>query len=182
MLDQKVAKDPPELIRELKDHLKILRDDLVVIAAGKHERVRVVATSLRALLCDKRKGNPGLLTYLVRETGFPEGIERNNERISLVDYLSEPIFKSSGGENYELTRCTIIRNEAQQDGLAHAALERSYPQFVVNAVLEMGKSVKTNPRVGLFLVMGYQALEFGQRFLAHYSISLDDEPARPSQV
>jgi hypothetical protein len=180
MFNQKIEKTVDELFLELREHLKILRDDILLVGGGKYERVKVVASSLRALICNNTKGNRGLLAHLVQLTGFIDGIERDKERIPLADYLAEPIFKSIGRENYELTRCDIIRQEAQQDGLAHAALQRSRQQFEVNSVFEMGKSAKTNPRVGFYLSTGYQVLEFGQRFLSHYNISLDDNPPKSS--
>lgn len=171
-MSHKVPKEDVDLFRALRDDLQICKDAMSLAVMGRLEYVRVITTLLRTLICDESNKTGGLLVYLIQRYHFTGGIILESGEMSLMDYKQQVVERVSGGEDYQRTRCEIIKARAEQDGIAHEDISRTRENFSLNAVFEMSKTKKTNLELGLFCLWCRQVLNLGERFLAQYGIYL----------
>jgi len=141
----------------------IFRDSIQAIEEGKSYFTRVIVASLRLLICDYR-AKDGLLTYFVEKYNFPEKVVQDSREVSIREYREAKVFQVGGSKEFSKSRCEVICNIAQQDGLAHEGLKRNYEHFLFIASLGMGKTKKTDPLKGIILSWGVQIFNFGNQF------------------
>ena len=166
----RIQKDPSELVIALKENLQLLKGSLMRAENGNTEEIRTISNLLRLLICDDSNKTGGLLIWLVKQCNFQGGIRVGKTEISVDEFRNKVVFSEHEGSDknppkLELKICDIIKNTAEQDGGSHVDLGRGRAHWSLMVVLEMGKSEKTNPQLGLFLSYGAQVLDLGERFL-----------------
>lgn len=162
-----IPKEIGELLQELVEHLRILREDLTALSQGKRYRKRSVLGQLRLLVCEKSKNNRGLLLELVKMFKYKGLIKtKQGELVTLENLFNFVTFRvQTGTEEETETLGDLIRKAAQEDGTSHAPLKRSRLNHLAQAVLEMGRSEKTDPYVGIYSDVAYRVLEYGEEFV-----------------
>lgn len=169
MQKQIIMKDDLELFKELIDYLLILEEDLQQILTGKEYRVRSIMASLRLLVADAAHKNGGLLLYFFKKYNFSYLTETERGKMTLFKYLDEPMLIIDEDKNKNsITRKDIIKKAAQEDGLAHSSPYRTLNNHIFNIVMELGKSDKTNPRIGIFGQIAERILDFGKNFIKEF--------------
>lgn len=86
--------------------------------------------------------------------------------VTLENFFNFVTFKvQTDVEEETETLGDLIRKAAQEDGTSHASLTRSRLNYFARAVLEMGRSEKTDPYVGIYSDVAYRVLEYGEEFV-----------------
>ena len=181
-MTSRIPKEPNELVGDLKENLQILSEALKMASDGKRFSRRIISNQLRLLICDKSSNKTdGLLTWFVKECNFHGKIQTNQSEMTLDEFKDMVVFKEQEGSHkaplkFTMTICDVIRSMSQQDGGSHVDLEREPNYWRMRAVLDMGRSKKTDPELGVILSYGVKVLEFGERFLREsFGIELSNQ-------
>jgi hypothetical protein len=169
-----IFKTKEEQIAELERALRLLENSLAKINQGSEDETLIIWGLLRLLVCDPdRRAEGGLLCRLIKLTGYTQMMRLDNAEAPLQAWKRQRSFISSTGSSenvdYSVTRCDIINNLAQNEGLAHSSPKRHVRHADFMTVLAIGKSEKANLAIGTALQWGGDVLRYGRDFLASMS-------------
>jgi hypothetical protein len=152
----------------LNDYLRILKEDLAAIQSGRGYRIRIISAVLRLLVADSKKNGGGLLVHLAKTLPMKE-----NEPFLVVqgkvifqgidDFLDQQIL-SAPFRNTRLSIKNIIKNEAEQNGLAHEAIQEKSDHVLWKETMSPLPN-RINSRQSVLIYAGMLVLDYGARIL-----------------